>query len=387
MTRILCLSGWYPSLSDPTLALFAPSHFKALGLCASLRVLYVVKDKALCGEKKRKVEIKMQENYEEIIVYFKAPQTGLAWVDKPLEQLFKIYHQFRLSLSLIQQEKPDLLLYYITQNNSAIALLHSYLYRLPFATFEHWSGFLPKALMHFRHLPWFYRMTWRWAHRRAHAVLSVSSYLQAQLLQLDPVSQAPHQVVPNTVDSRFFYYSPQVLDPTFTLTLITRKGWEKNLEDSLEALDRVRKQGIALKVHLIGITREDLPIPMEHALQNHLHCWGQLSAQPIGAILRASHVSVLYSRYETFGCAIIESLACGTPVLVSDRAPLQDFIAQGVNGLKVKPEQPQALAQALLDCQQGLYAWDSAKISKDCLALYGLEAVGQQLCQHLARLV
>jgi glycosyltransferase involved in cell wall biosynthesis len=385
--QVLCISGWYPSLTDPTLALFAPRHFKALGRCLSLRVFYAVKDNALCGEKNKVVQEKKQENYEEIICYYKAPETGLAPVDKVLEQLLKIYHQWKETRRLLREQTAHAFLYYVSQNNSAVAVLHSYLYEIPFATLEHWSGFLPQAQKHFRHLPLFYRWSWQWAYQRAKGVFAVSAYLQEQLQTLGKGSQALHTVVPNAVDDSVFYYSPQTLPRDFTITLITRRAYEKNLEDSLEALERLRRLGVALRVHLVGMDREELPLEGTHPLQSHLHCWGHLPGEKIGELLRNSHLSVVYSRYETFGCVIIESLACGTPVLVSDRVPMQDFIAQGVNGWKVKPEDPEALCQALLACSQGQYLWDRAKISRDCHACYGLEPVGRQLCQALQTLV
>lgn len=61
----------------------------------------------------------------------------------------------------------------------------------------------------------------------------------------------------------------------------------------------------------------------------------------------AADVVAVPSRYESFGLVAVEALACGTPVVASRAGGLRFTIDEGIAGLLVKPQSPEALAQGL----------------------------------------
>ena len=54
------------------------------------------------------------------------------------------------------------------------------------------------------------------------------------------------------------------------------------------------------------------------------------------------------STYEPFGMVAIESMACGTPAVVTSRGGLKAFLVNGEDALIVDPLDTQALAEAIL---------------------------------------
>lgn len=103
-----------------------------------------------------------------------------------------------------------------------------------------------------------------------------------------------------------------------------------------------------------GPLREPLAKQIEtNGLSQRVFLEGYLPAEDIPAWFRAAQVFVLSSvlKTEAFGIVQIEAMSCGTPV-VSTRIPGSGVAwvnQDGVSGRTVLPENPKALADAILD--------------------------------------
>jgi glycosyltransferase involved in cell wall biosynthesis len=74
---------------------------------------------------------------------------------------------------------------------------------------------------------------------------------------------------------------------------------------------------------------------------------GPVPAEDLPALYAGAECFVFPSRYEGFGLPVLEAMACGTPVIVSNRGALPEVVGQA--GVLVDPEDPIALAAAM--CQ------------------------------------
>ena len=115
--------------------------------------------------------------------------------------------------------------------------------------------------------------------------------------------------------------------------LMIGKGEGSRITDSSSYFDKIRrlveKSGIQSKVHFIGLVSKE-KLPVYYSLAD---------------------VVVLPSvmRGEAFGTALVEALACGTPVVASDIPGVKDVLkGNGYVGCYVPPRNSDLLAEALV---------------------------------------
>ena len=89
-----------------------------------------------------------------------------------------------------------------------------------------------------------------------------------------------------------------------------------------------------------GQERGELYGPRVHAL-------GALPRERVLELLAAADVVALSSARESFPHVLVEALAVGTPVIATAVGGVPEIVADGVNGLLVPPNDPEALAVAI----------------------------------------
>jgi glycosyltransferase involved in cell wall biosynthesis len=91
--------------------------------------------------------------------------------------------------------------------------------------------------------------------------------------------------------------------------------------------------------------------------------------------IKESDALILYSRYETFGCVLIEAFACGVPVIVTDIHVLHENV-NDTNGLFVESENPIDLANKIISFISKKSLFNSNEISRVAIKNYSYEKVG-----------
>ena len=76
---------------------------------------------------------------------------------------------------------------------------------------------------------------------------------------------------------------------------------------------------------------------------------GPLSAVQIEPLRRSACVTIIASRYENFGLALVEALAFGCPTVASDTGGNPEILTDGKTGLLVRPDDPADLARAVIE--------------------------------------
>ncbi len=166
----------------------------------------------------------------------------------------------------------------------------------------------------------------------AHRIFTVSESLR-QLVLAQGISAEKVEVVGNGVDTSIFYPSKQEdariklnipLDAKVLITvgaLVERKGFHRVIAQ-LPRLIRTYKNLVYLIVggpSPEGDWSQKLKSQVsELALENHVRFLGPLEPSKLRIPLSAANVSVLASSNEGWANVILESMACGVPVVASD---------------------------------------------------------------------
>jgi glycosyltransferase involved in cell wall biosynthesis len=112
------------------------------------------------------------------------------------------------------------------------------------------------------------------------------------------------------------------------------------------ALSRLAEQGSVVECR-IAARRGDGSAEIAAALSRHARLLGHLAPAALAKLYRWADLLVMPSRFDSFGLVVPEALACGLPVLVSDRVGAGDLITPGVNGDIVPFDDADALTAKL----------------------------------------
>lgn len=188
--------------------------------------------------------------------------------------------------------------------------------------------------------------------RFADALASTSHAMAAQVRQLWP-GAGEIAVTPFGVDLQMFAPAPRARGG-ITLGTVKALDHKYGIDTLLHAFAALRVQlpDSALQLIIVGDgpQREAL-----HALSAQLGLGDAVrwvGAVPHGQVpqwLNRMDIYVAASRLdsESFGVAVVEAMACGVAVVVSDAGGLPEVVEHGVSGMVVPRDQPQALATQL----------------------------------------
>lgn len=189
--------------------------------------------------------------------------------------------------------------------------------------------FTPKARKT-KCLPLFRRIMMESA-ARADVILTVSEWSRRDVLRELRVSEDRSEnvvAVPNGVAAEYVP-APRASAGPKTLLYVGRFDPYKNIGGLLDIFARVRaisKKDVRLRI--VGSPDPRYPEPLQKArekgLEPHIEWAGYCGGADLVRAYQQADVFVLPSRYEGFGLTVIEAMACGTPVVCSNRSSLPE---------------------------------------------------------------
>jgi glycosyltransferase involved in cell wall biosynthesis len=163
---------------------------------------------------------------------------------------------------------------------------------------------------------------------------------------------SPLVVIPNGVDLSPYEKLPRRgrllsrlnITPEETLSIfVGRLHKEKRPQLMVEAFSRVVEQNPASHLVIVGpdqdssgkLLRETVH---QKGLQSHIHFTGLLQGAELLQAYADADLLVLLSHRENFGMVVVEGMACGIPVLLSEEVGLAKDVSQAQAGSVVQPK-------------------------------------------------
>jgi glycosyltransferase involved in cell wall biosynthesis len=204
--------------------------------------------------------------------------------------------------------------------------------------------------------------------RRAPLLIANSEYTKTQILSRFTVDPSKIKVIYEAVDHHLYscdgdreQYRRAIataynLGYPYILYVSSFRPYKNHLAllDAFSLL--IRNHKVAHHLVLVGINIGDYKRMVEKAaaardLTDRVHCLDFIADADLVAFYRAASLSVYPTALETFGIPPLESMACGTPVIVSSLTAVPEI--SGGGACVVDPNDPEqfaiAMEKALLD--------------------------------------
>ncbi|MFB9325226.1 glycosyltransferase family 4 protein [Paenibacillus aurantiacus] len=277
---------------------------------------------------------------------------------------FYLYPECRLALPnprhirrALQSFQPTLIHVATPFNLGLCGIHYARKYEIPLVAsyHTHFDRYLP-----FYNLQWMVKMLWRylnWFHQDASRIFVPSASTRGELLGRG-WDEHRLSVWPRGIDARLYHpvvdrsglLAAHGIEPgQFVVFYAGRLAPEKNVETALAAFALFRERACPdARLVMAGDGPSAQGLKEQAAsLGLPVHFLGFTPPKQLQQWYAASDVFLFPSPTETFGNVVLESMACGTPVVTASSGGVADIVEPMATGILCDPASPEAFADAL----------------------------------------
>ena len=378
--KILYLPRWYPHRYDPMPGLFIERHARSVASLSEVAVLYVHQDDRL-KEKNHDIDLFRDEELLQVKIYYRPVSVDLSFFSSFLNLLKYIYFHYK-GLSIIKKEfgTPDLVHVNVLTRLGALALLYKWLTGTPYVVTEHWTRYLP-------HMDNFRGMLRKYVSRKvvrnASAILPVTDNLR-MAMESHGLNNKNYRIIPNVVDMNMFNVISRSHDEekkTF-IHVSCFEDKQKNISGLLRVLKRLSDIRSDWSCRMVGdgIHYEKLVSYAKELGLNDTRVvfLGLKENEELARLMAASDFQVMFSRFENLPVVILESYACGVPVLSTDVGGISEHMNENL-GILISSEDEDELFEKLIYMLDHYGDYNKTKLREYALHHFSKEVIGKQL--------
>ncbi len=369
--NILFISSWFPTRDNPTLGNFVESHAKASACYNNVQIIHVAK--SVENTDTFELEERTSGAVDIQVLYYKQARTGIGLLNKLIHivRYFIAYNKLFAGL----KNKPDVIHASVVFPVGLMAVYFYLRHNIKFVITEHWTIYQTDNRHRINPLK---KRLFNLVTKKASRILPVSNQLAKDMQEVG--LSGKYQTVPNTIESRVFKYEAKEKPSTFQLVHIsTLIEDHKNPKGILRAYRKLLEE--RQDVHLSIISDGNLKPSVDYARdigisESQISFLPTQTPEKIAEILNQSHAFVLFSNYENLPLVIIESFACGLPVISTDVGGIKERFPKGCGWLIEKGDE-EALLKAMQDIISNYNNYKPEELSKYALENFSYQAVGK----------
>lgn len=375
--NVLWLASWYPNRLQPTTGDFIERHARAVApFVKQLIIINVNKDDKLPADK---VEIQQQQNGNITVftAYYGPKPNGI------LSKVFSQKQYRRLQLELYNKAstlfgQPDLVHVHVAMKAGLFAVWLKKKFNIPYIVTEHWSGYFEESQPNIYQMGWLFRKLNNRVLKNAAILLPVTEHL-AKTITHDFVKMK-YQVIPNVVDTSIFFPAEKKITDVTKLIHASGMGDEKNVNLIISALQIWKQRGGKFIMDFYGaVPAEYVQMIKDCKLDEQVFFHEEVAQPVLATAMQESDALVMFSKYETFGCVLIEANAAGLPIIANQLPAFKEIIKDGENGLFADDNTAEALAAKLEAFDKIKNEVQKENISARACSLYSYEVVGARI--------
>ncbi len=209
--------------------------------------------------------------------------------------------------------------------------------------------------------------------RSCHSIICVSEKLRNRI---DTSFWEKIVVIPNLIDESLFFVRPSDRNTVEILVLgnLTRNKRVDLTIRSFAMWLKSHNQDAVLKIVGNGPTKGDLEkLARKLEVNSQVQFIEEIALQEVPDLLSTATLLMTMSEVETFGKVIIESLACGVPVIAAKSADPEEIVKEGM-GKRVSPNL-QEITAAMKSVISGEAILTPEEISQYALIHYGSNSI------------
>lgn len=370
MKHILYLPTWFPNRRDHYSGDFIKRHAEAASRYDRITILFTAVDDEI-NEPETDKEI-VNENLTVYTFYYPAKKG----IFSPALNGIKRFNALkRLYQQIFKETPPDLVHVHVSYPAGLFALYLKKRKKLDYVITEHNTIYLTDKYNTFKPGNFEKKMT-ALIFKNAKEVNVVSKALANSLKSLQLVSDP--DVIPNVVNTEIFNYKENQKEKEFRFIHVSSLSYQKNPEGMLAAFSIVKKKRSDFQLVIIGPPVEKVKrLVYDLSLSDNVILLNEIPYSEVAKEISKSHAMVHFTRYETFGCVIAESLCCGVPVIVSDLGVTRELITDKENGLFVTESDVNDLAEKILLFMESGFIIDSKQIAENSKKKFNYNRVGK----------
>ncbi len=368
--NILFISSWYPNEEDPTLGIFVRRHAIAASKYNNVKVLIAKRDDNI-----RDIKIDEFDNngIQEMIISYPKVKTSLPLISTYLKfkRLLNTYDQGLEQLTK-KGFKPDIVHCNVMDPVGVVGLNWKNKRTIPYVITEHWTGYtnLDGRYENSKKLKFFIPNI----ANNAEYLLPVSTDLEKALIEKGLGKK--HKVIRNVVDTDKFLFAPTT--PNQFMVIADLENDQKNISGIIKAFDKFSKSNHNVELTIAGGGNDEAEIRSEIKqlnLSNKVNLIGRVPADVLSDHLNRSYGLILFSNYENLPCVIVESFACGVPVISTNVGGISEIINK-TNGVLIQSKNEQELLEAMDFTIKK--SWDKNTIRQFAIDNFSLDKIGKE---------